>query len=604
MSTLNEQAAKPTGSWRLLKRLVRDNVRPYLGRLGLAGLCMVVTAGATALLAQVMQPVLDDIFIKGDRTMLIAIPLVVLAITLVKGAASYGQAVIMSWVGQRIIADLQIKVFGHLMRLDLAFFHDTASGRLISRLTNDVNAMRSAVSNSLTSLVKDSLTLLFLAAVMIEKDWSLALIACVMFPIAVFPIIRIGRRMRKVSGRALAELGVYTARLSEAFQSARHVKAYGREEFETARTSVLVENVFRLIFKALKVRAASPPIMEGLGGIFIALIIGYGGLRVIEGALTTGEFFAFITAMMLAYQPMKSLANLNLNMQEGLAAAQRVFEVLDSEPEIRNRPDAQALRQAGGAIRFLNVSFAYGPSKEVLRGINLDIPGGKMTALVGPSGAGKSTILNMIPRFYDASGGAVMIDGMNARAVTLESLRAAIALVSQEAVLFDDSIRANIAYGRIEASDTEIENAAKAAEAHDFIMAQPQGYATTIGEHGAKLSGGQRQRLLIARAMLKDAPILLLDEATSALDSETERQVQTALHTLMKGRTSLVIAHRLSTVLNADVIHVIEAGQVVESGTHAALLAKGGAYARLYAMQFATEELPAHAPQAEAAAGE
>ena len=604
MSTLSEQAAKPTGSWRLLKRLVRAHVRPYLGRLGLAGLCMAIAAGATALLAQIMQPVLDDIFIKGDRTMLVAIPLAVLAITLIKGAASYGQAVIMSWVGQRIIADLQIKVFGHLMRLDLAFFHDTASGKLISRLTNDVNAMRTAVSNSLTSLVKDSLTLLFLAGVMIEKDWSLALIACVMFPLAAFPIVRIGRRMRKVSSRALAELGAYTSRLSEAFQSARHVKAYGREDFETARTSVLVENVFRLIFKALKVRAASPPIMESLGGVFIALIIGYGGFEVIEGDLTTGEFFAFITAMILAYQPMKSLANLNLNMQEGLAAAQRVFEIIDSEPSIRNRADAFPLRQAGGAIRFVDVSFAYGPGKEALRGVNLDIPAGRTTALVGSSGAGKSTILNLIPRFYDVCGGAVMIDGMDVRAVTLESLRAKIALVSQEAVLFDDSVKANIAYGRLDASPAEIEAAAKAAGAHDFIAALPQGYATTIGEHGVKLSGGQRQRLLIARAMIKDAPILLLDEATSALDSETERQVQAALHALMKGRTSVVIAHRLSTVLDADVIHVIEAGRVIESGSHATLLAQGGAYARLHALQFAADEPATRARPAEAAAGE
>ncbi len=600
---LNDQAAKPTSSWRLLKRLLREHVRPYLGRIGLASLCMAVSAGATALLAQVMQPVLDDIFIKGDRTMLIAVPLVVLAITLVKGVATYGQAVIMAWVGQRIIADLQIKVFSHLMRLDLAFFHGNASGKLISRLTNDVNAMRSAVSNSLTSLVKDSLTLLFLAGVMIEKDWSLALIACIMFPIAAFPILRIGRRMRKVSGRALAELGVYTSRLSEAFQSARHVKAYGREAFETDRTSTLVENVFRLIFKALRVRAASHPIMESLAGVFIALIIGYGGLQVVEGALTTGEFFAFITAMMLAYQPLKSLATLNLNMQEGLAAAQRVFEMVDSQPSIRNRANATTLPHEGGAIRFSNVSFAYGPGKEALHRISLDVPVGRTTALVGPSGAGKSTILNLIPRFYDVDGGAVTINGLDVRAVTLESLRAQIALVSQEAVLFNDTVKANIAYGRLEASDAEIEAAAKSAGAYDFISALPQGYASTIGEHGAKLSGGQRQRLLIARAMLKDAPILLLDEATSALDSETERQVQAALKALMKDRTSVVIAHRLSTVLDAHVIHVIEAGRVIESGTHAHLLAKGDAYARLYRMQFAAETDTTSTARAEAAAG-
>jgi subfamily B ATP-binding cassette protein MsbA len=585
-----DEQTKPQGSWLLLKRLVVEHVRPYLGRLALAGLCMMVAAGATALLAQAMEPVLDDIFIAGDRTMLIAIPLAVLAITVIKGAATYGQSVLMAWVGQRIIADLQARLFAHLMRLDLAFFHDTASGKLISRLTNDVNAMRNAVSNSLTGLVKDSLTLVFLAAVMLEKDWSLALIACVMFPLAAYPIIRIGRRMRKVSTKAFAELGLYTARLSEAFQSARHVKAYNREDFESARTSALIESVFKLIFKALRVRAASTPIMETLGGVFIALIVGYGGLQVIEGRLTTGEFFAFITAMMLAYQPLKSLANLNLNVQEGLAAAQRVFEVIDAEPSIRDRPDAVPLPRMGGAIRFADVSFSYGADSPALHHVSLEVPTGRTAALVGPSGAGKSTILNLIPRFYDVGGGAVTIGGVDVRAATLQSLRDQIALVSQEAVLFDDTVRANIAYGRLEASDREIEAAARSAGAHDFILGLPNGYESVIGEHGVKLSGGQRQRLLIARAMLKDAPILLLDEATSALDSETERQVQAALRTLMKGRTTLVIAHRLSTVLDADVIHVIEGGRVVESGSHAMLLARGGAYARLYALQFAAEE--------------
>lgn len=596
----SDAAIKRTSSWALLGRLIRDYVRRYLRQIIWAVLCMAVAAGATAALAQVIEPVLDRVFIARDRDMLLLIPIAVFVISVIKSVATYGHIVLMHWVGQRIIADLQTKLFGHLMRLDLAYFHDTASGKLISRLTNDVNAMRSAVSTTLTSLVKDSLTLLFLIGVMMEKDWRLALFACVMIPVAVFPIVRAGRRMRKVSGKTLVELGAYTARLNEAFQSARHIKAYGREDFETARTATLVERVFKLVFKGQRVRAATPSIMEALGGVFLALVVGYGGLQVIEANLTTGEFFAFVAAVMIAYQPMKSLANLNLNLQEGFAAAERVFDVLDAEPSIKDRPGAAALVPRGGAIRFADVSFAYGPGKQALRNVSLEVPAGRTAALVGPSGAGKSTILNLIPRFYEADDGAVLVDGEDVRAVTLESLRRQIALVSQEAVLFDDSVRANIAYGRLEASEAEIEDAARTAGAHEFISGLPQGYDTIIGEHGVRLSGGQRQRLLIARATLKNAPILLLDEATSALDSETERQVQAALKALMKGRTVLVIAHRLSTIQDADVIHVIEGGRVVESGSHHQLLARGGAYARLSAAQRAGE--PMGAPERRAGA--
>ncbi|MBM3481699.1 MAG: ATP-binding cassette domain-containing protein [Alphaproteobacteria bacterium] len=567
---------------------MREHVRPHLGKLALAALCMIVAAAATALTAQVIEPALDEVFIARDREMLIWIPLAALAIAIARGLASYGQAVLMSWVGQRIIADLQIKVFAHLMRLELAFFHDTASGKLISRLTNDVNAMRGAVSNALTSMVKDIFTLLFLAGVMIEKDWKLSLIACVLFPVAAYPIMRIGRRMRKVSKQAFAELGVYTARLNEAFQSTRHVKAYGREDFESARTAKLTESVFRLIFKALRVRAGSAPIMETLGALFIAAIIGYGGLQVIDGTLTAGAFFAFMTAVLLAYQPLKSIATLNMNLQEGLAAAERVFDLIDTEATIKNRPNAKPLARRGGSISLRDVTFSYGSGKGALHQLSLEVPEGRTAALVGASGAGKSTVLNLIPRFYDVDGGAVLIGGTDVRDLTLESLRAQIALVSQEAVLFDDTVRANIAYGRLEASTAEIEAAARAADAHEFIAHLTNGYDTVIGEHGVKLSGGQRQRVLIARAMLKDAPILLLDEATSALDSESERQVQVALQVLMKGRTTLVIAHRLSTVQDADVIFVLDEGRVIESGTNAELLAHGGAYARFHALQFDT----------------
>ena len=546
---------------------------------------MSIAAGATAALAYLMEPVLDEVFINQDQSMLILVPVAVIVVTLIKGLATFAQGILMAYVGQRIIANLQSLIFSHLLRFDLAFFQNTASGNLISRLTNDVNLMRNAVSNALTGMVKDSLTLLFLVAVMFEKDWRLAVIAFVVFPLAVFPIIRIGKRTRKISTSALAELGHFTARLNEVFQGARHVKAYNMEVYETTRTNQLIEKVFKLIYKALRIRAAATPIMETLGGIFIAIIILYGGWQVIDNMLTPGEFFAFITAMLLAYQPLKALANLNTNLQEGLAATQRVFNILDTEPSIVDSPNASRLKVLSGKVNFSNISFSYSNKKIALSNISLDIPAGKTVALVGPSGGGKSTLLNMIPRFYDSDNGTITIDNTNIKDVTVASLRESIGLVSQETILFDDTILANIAYGQLGADHKDIINAAKAAGAHDFIMSMPNTYDTVIGEQGTKLSGGQRQRICIARAMLKDAPILLLDEATSALDSESERQVQNALAKLMKGRTTLIIAHRLSTIQDADKIYVIENGKVSEHGTHEYLLNNKGPYAKLHRLQ-------------------
>lgn len=546
---------------------------------------MSIAAGATAALAYLMEPVLDEVFINQDQSMLILVPVAVIVVTLIKGLATFAQGILMAYVGQRIIANLQSLIFSHLLSFDLAFFQNTASGNLISRLTNDVNLMRNAVSNALTGMVKDSLTLLFLVAVMFEKDWRLAVIAFVVFPLAVFPIIRIGKRTRKISTSALAELGHFTARLNEVFQGARHVKAYNMEVYETTRTNQLIEKVFKLIYKALRIRAAATPIMETLGGIFIAIIILYGGWQVIDNMLTPGEFFAFITAMLLAYQPLKALANLNTNLQEGLAATQRVFNILDTEPSIVDSPNASRLKVLNGTVNFSNISFSYSNKKIALSNISLDIPAGKTVALVGPSGGGKSTLLNMIPRFYDSDNGTITIDNTNIKDVTVASLRESIGLVSQETILFDDTILANIAYGQLGADNKDIINAAKAAGAHDFIMSMPNTYDTVIGEQGTKLSGGQRQRICIARAMLKDAPILLLDEATSALDSESERQVQNALAKLMKGRTTLIIAHRLSTIQDADKIYVIENGKVSEHGTHEYLLNNNGPYAKLHRLQ-------------------
>ena len=569
-------------SWPLFRRLLRENVRPEAGWLALALLFMVLVALSTATLAKLMEPVLDQVFTQKNRGQLLEVALTVLAVFVVKGFATYGQAVLMSRVGLRIVARLQTRVVDHAIRLDLAYFHDTTTGTLVSRVIYDTAMLRGIVANVLTGIGKDFLTLFFLVALMFWQDWKLAVIAFLAFPTAIWPILRIGRRTRKVSANTQTEMAELTTLLSEVFQGARHVKAYGMEAYETARASRLVERVTGLMFKAARIRSAGHPIMETLGGIAIVAVILYGGWQVIEGERTTGAFFSFVTALLLAYEPMKRLTQLNAALQEGLAAAERVYQVLDQPRTIVDRPEAKALAITGGGIRFDDVRFAYRADKPALNGITLEVPPGKTVALVGPSGGGKSTILNLIPRFFDADAGQVAVDGQNVRDVTLDSLRASVALVSQEVSLFDDTVGANIAYGRQNATEDEIAAAARAAQAHDFIQALPEGYWTRIGEHGVKLSGGQRQRIAIARAMLKNAPILLLDEATSALDTESERLVQAALKDLMRGRTTLLIAHRLSTVIDADRIYVIDGGRVVESGTHAELLQAGGAYARLY----------------------
>jgi subfamily B ATP-binding cassette protein MsbA len=586
----------------LVRRLVRDFIWRHAGQIALAFLCMGIAAASTALRAWLMEPVLDRIFIARDASLLLLLGGSALVLALLKGFADYGQTVLMNRVGQRVVADIQKACFAHLIRADLAYFNATSSGLLISRLTNDVGLLRNAAANVLAGMGRDAITVIFLVGLMFYQDWLLALIAFFAFPLAIRPIIGIGRRMRRVSANTQIEMGQLTTLLSQTFQGARHVKAYGMEEYEERRAGGLIERVFALVDRANRTRARATPMMEALGGAAIAVVILYGGGQVISGARTPGAFFSFITALLLAYQPVKALAILNANLQEGLAAAQRVFQVLDIEPAIRDMPGARPLRVSAGEVRFEAVRFGYHPATVALDGISLTVPGGSTVALVGPSGAGKSTMLNLIPRFYEVDAGAIAIDGQDIRAVTLDSLRSTIALVAQEVSLFDDTVRANIAYGRFGASQSDIEAAASAAGADHFVRELPEGYDTVVGEHGMLLSGGQRQRLAIARAMLRDAPILLLDEATSALDSESERQVQAALRSLMKGRTTIVIAHRLSTVIGADLICVLDRGRIVETGRHAQLLARNGLYARLYETQFAGEhDLPATAGAAAAA---
>lgn len=570
----------------LYRRLIREAVAPYLGRYLLASVCMLLVAGSTAALAYLMDPVVNRVFVERRADLLWPVGLAVFATFAVKGIGAYGQTVIMTRVGQSVLTDLQNRLFAHLLRMDLNFFSENRTGALISRLTTDINAMRMAVSTALTGLGRESLSIIFLVGVMFYQDWLLATVAFVAFPATVIPIAQLGRRLRKVTANTQRQTGDFMTLVEQSLAGIRLVKAYRMETYEAARGRTLTNAIRDLVIKAERVRALASPIMETLGGVAVTIVIVYGGWRVIDGTTSAGAFFSFITALLSAYRPMKALANANAAVNEGLAGAQRLFEVLDTAPTIVEKPNAQPLRVGRGEIRFDNVEFSYGPEKNALRGVSITAPAGKTTALVGASGAGKTTILNLIPRFYDVSGGSIHIDGANVADVTLSSLRDSVALVSQDVVLFDDTVRANIRYGRPNASDPDVEEAARAAGAHEFILALPDGYDTLVGERGQSLSGGQRQRIAIARALLKNAPILLLDEATSALDSETERQVQTALDRLKQGRTTIVIAHRLSTVAAADQICVIDRGRVVETGSHQSLLASSGTYARLHALQF------------------
>ena len=578
-----------------MTRLWREHIRHYAWRMVLAVVFMMLMASATALSAWLMKPVVNEIFIARDRNMLWLIGGAVLATFAIKGIANYAQATLMAHVGLKIVADIQNRLYHHFTNMDLGFFHNNATGTLVSRFTIDVGSMRIAVTHAITVFGKDLLSLIGLVAVMFIQDWELAIIAFFVFPVAILPIAKIGRRMRKVTVNTQVEVGQLTTTLEQTFQGIRVVKSYSMEDYERSRVAELVRKIYALTFKANRTRALSSPIMETLGGVAVTTVIIYGGYRVIENATDPGGFFSFITALLLAYEPMKRLANLNATVQEGMAGAQRTFEALDHPNQIAEKADAAELRASKGEVVFDNVSFSYpgavgaqARAEAALSDISITIPAGQTVALVGASGAGKSTIMNLVPRFYDVSAGRVLIDGQDVRDVTFKSLRGVMALVSQEITLFDDTVRNNIAYGRQNASLDDIENAARHAAAHDFITQLPDGYDTMVGEHGVRLSGGQRQRLAIARAMLKNAPILLLDEATSALDTESERHVQAALDGLMKNRTTLVIAHRLSTVVDADLIYVMDRGRIVEQGSHAELLAKGGTYANLYNLQFAS----------------
>lgn len=581
-----DRTKKHVATGALMRRLWREHITHYKGRLGLALIMMIVVAGCTAAFAKLIEPILDEIFIQKNGSALWPVALSVLFVFTMRGLATYGEAVIMNGVGQGIIRDIQNRMFRHIIQADLSFFHSSPIGTLISRFTYDVNMLRYAVSNTITGMGKDIITLAFLTCLLFYQDMKLATIALVVFPMTAIPIVKLGRKMRKVANATQGTAGVYTALLEQIFNGIRQVKSYHTEAAETARAEGMTQSLYKLSQKSQRVRSLNSPIMEFFAAIAIFIIIVYGGSEVMAGTRTAGAFFSFITALLLAYEPLKSLAKINAGLQEGLAAAQRIYDMLAVPPHISDAPQAKPLNLLRGEIRFEKVGFTYEGGVEALRGVDLSIPAGKTVALVGSSGSGKTTILNLIPRFYDVKSGAITIDGQDIRKVTLLSLREKIGLVSQETILFDDTILANISYGQGQATMDQVIEAAKRADAHDFIMALPDGYDTVVGAHGVKISGGQRQRIAVARAMLKNAPILLLDEATSALDTETERQVQSALKKLMAGRTTIIVAHRLSTIVDADLIYVIDEGRIVESGTHAELLYRKGAYAKLYEMQF------------------
>jgi subfamily B ATP-binding cassette protein MsbA len=555
-----------------------------------AMVCMLFVSAATSGSAFLVKPVLDDVFFKKDLTMLKLIPLAIVAIFMLKGLFDYGQAYLMSYVGQRIIADLREKIYNHLQSLSLSFFTRNPTGTLMSRITNDVSMVQGAVTDAVTGLLKDFFTIIGLVAVVFYRDWRLAIVALVVFPVAVYPIVKFGRKLRSYSVRSQTAMGDISTILLETISGNRIVKAFNMEDYERKRFARENRRLFGISLKSARVRAISHPLMEFLGGLGIAFIVFYGGYNVIKGVATPGTFFSFLAALLMLYEPVKRLSGVNNAVQQGLAAASRIFEVLDTVPEIRNKPMAKLLSFVSKGIDYENVSFKY-EEDWVLKNINLHIRTGEVVAFVGSSGGGKTTLVNLLPRFYDVSSGKVLIDGWDIRDVTVESLRGMIGIVTQQTILFNDTVRNNIAYGKINEPFEEIVKAAKAAYAHGFIQNLPNGYDTVIGEQGVKLSGGERQRISIARALLKNAPILILDEATSSLDSESEIEVQKALEFLMQSRTTLVIAHRLSTVRKADRIVVISDGVVVEEGTHEELLEREGEYKKLYLLQFMDSDL-------------
>ena len=573
-------------NFQILSRLFKESIRPQILKLILSFVFMVVIALATGATAWLLDPAIEKIFLEKDATMIVLIPLGVITILFIKGIATYFQVSILTEIGQKIIADTQIRMFSKITYADLGWIQNNHSGKFISNFLYDVNLLEQAVSGSFAAGFRNVLTLLCLLGVMFYQDWELALIAIIALPLVGFLSSRLGKRMKKAATGTQAETGILATLLSENLDGTRIVKAYQQEDAEIKKVSESIYRRMQLLVKAAKTKAAAAPFSEFLAGFGIAGAMYYAGLRGLQGELPLNEFISFLGAMMLAFQPLRSLSQINTYMQEGFSAAIRIFDLLDRPVNIEEKDGANKLEITNGEVKFDKVSLAYKEDETILKNISLSLPANSITALVGPSGSGKTSVLNLIPRFYDPQSGSIFIDDQDIKIISLSSLRSSIALVNQEPILFDLSIRENIAYGKKKANYDEIIDAAKSASAHNFISKLPNGYDTLIGEKGFTLSGGQKQRISIARAFLKNAPILLLDEATSSLDSESEYAVQKAINILMKDRTTLVIAHRLSTIENADKIIVLNNGKIEETGTHSDLIQNDRLYKKLYNRQF------------------
>jgi subfamily B ATP-binding cassette protein MsbA len=572
------------------QRKLLDIVKPHWRTLLAAGGCMIIMAGGEAATAWLMKPAVDDVIIKRNQTMLFLIPIVIMIVYLVKGTAMYMQGYLMNRVGRSIIREFRDRLYDHIHDLPLSFFHSEKTGTLMSRIIHDVHIIKTMVSTAVTGALRDACSVVALTVTTFMLDWKMASFTFLVLPAAFYPIHAFGRRIRKISTRgqeAMAELSTF---LHETFAGAKIIKAFGMEDYEKERFYLKTKQLYTIEMKEVKVDEMSSPVMELIGGIGIAVGIYYGGYRIFHDTLTPGSFFAFIAATVMLYRPVRKLSKLNLDIQRGFSATDRIYDILERESDIVQAANPVTIPSGSHSVAFEDVCFRYdregGDEGLVLDRISFKAEPGEVVALVGMSGGGKTTLVNLLPRFYDVTSGAIRIDGIDIRDAAIASLRRQIALVTQEPILFNESVRANIAYGNLAASQEAVLQAARDAYAYDFIRNFPRGFETRIGELGNRLSGGEKQRICIARALLKDAPILILDEATSALDSEAEIIVQKALENLMKGRTTFVIAHRLSTVTRADRILVLVKGRIVEEGTHADLLTRNGAYQRLYEMQF------------------
>ncbi len=565
-------------------------VKPYLFRAMCAGLCTIIAAGGTAYLPWVIKDMVDQVLRDKNTEMLNYIALSIVVIFVIRGIAFYGQSYLMSYVGQRVIIDIRRAVFTKLQRLSMSFYDKNKTGTIMSYVTNDVSALQGALVDNVVEMITESVILIASIVMMIYLDWKLFLVTFGTFPFVLGFIDIFGKRIRKSGSRIQEAAADITSVLQETVSSARVIKSFVRENYEVARFDKENMNNFRANMKNAQLMATLTPTIEFVAAIGVTIILWYGGNSVINGEITAGSLVAFLTYAVNISNPIKRLSRVIGNIQKALAAAQRVFDVLDLPETIKDAENAKLLPPAKGQVSFKNVSFSYNPGEQVISNISFDVKPGQMIAFVGPSGAGKSTVASLLPRFYDVDKGSITIDGEDLRGVTLDSLREQVGIVPQETVLFNGTVYDNILYGRLNATKEEVEAAAKAANAHNFIMELPQGYETRLGDRGMNISGGQRQRISIARAILKNPQILILDEATSALDTESERVVQEALDRLMVGRTSFVIAHRLSTIKNADRIMVLEKGQLVEQGTHDELMEMNGLYAHLYQIQYRSKE--------------